>query len=173
MMNRNELYHYGILGMKWGVRRYQNYDGTLKKSGKTRSRLNRWKSKRSALVPSKKEAESKKQSSIRKGNYNKAEKEVREFLVNDKKTIENLNNLSNTINDLSVELGNDWNNYYKSLENNKDFKDKLKEALYKDFGVGCDDNELFEWQLYDRIGEVSQSMKPTSISKKEERCLTV
>jgi hypothetical protein len=32
----NELYHYGILGMHWGIRRYQNKDGTLTEAGKRR-----------------------------------------------------------------------------------------------------------------------------------------
>ncbi len=32
----DELYHHGIKGMKWGVRRYQKKDGTLTSAGKKR-----------------------------------------------------------------------------------------------------------------------------------------
>lgn len=34
----SELAHHGILGMKWGIRRYQNADGSLTESGKRRYR---------------------------------------------------------------------------------------------------------------------------------------
>ena len=35
-MDNNYLQHHGILGMKWGVRRYQNKDGSLTAAGRKR-----------------------------------------------------------------------------------------------------------------------------------------
>ena len=40
-MNERELIHYGVRGMKWGILRYQNADGTLTAAGRIRDRMNR------------------------------------------------------------------------------------------------------------------------------------
>ena len=37
MYEQGYLYHHGIKGQKWGVRRYQNADGSLTKAGKARA----------------------------------------------------------------------------------------------------------------------------------------
>lgn len=36
LISEEELYHHGVKGQKWGVRRYQNEDGSLTNAGKKR-----------------------------------------------------------------------------------------------------------------------------------------
>ena len=50
-----ELYHYGVLGMKWGVRRYQNKDGSLTEAGK-RHLTNRITSRKTSTLDAEKMA---------------------------------------------------------------------------------------------------------------------
>ena len=48
-----ELYHDGIKGMKWGIRRYQNYDGTLTEEGRRRYNKNYSENRAEGSLPTK------------------------------------------------------------------------------------------------------------------------
>ena len=48
MYDKDYLAHYGIKGMKWGVRRYQNADGTLTAAGKRKAARAEWDAKKIA-----------------------------------------------------------------------------------------------------------------------------
>ena len=48
-----ELYHDGIKGMKWGIRRYQNYDGTLTEEGRLRYNKNYSEGRAEGSLPTK------------------------------------------------------------------------------------------------------------------------
>lgn len=48
-MDNYQLYHWGIKGMRWGVRRYQNKDGSLTDAGKKRLEQERIKSSNNKL----------------------------------------------------------------------------------------------------------------------------
>ena len=61
-MTSNELYHHGVKGMRWGVRRYQNKDGTLTKAG--RKKMAKLDKEYSKLIGQKRNTESPNTSSL-------------------------------------------------------------------------------------------------------------
>jgi hypothetical protein len=56
-VRNGELYHWGVPGMKWGVRRYQNADGSLTDAGKRRAHKQKVKNLKKARKAKEEKAE--------------------------------------------------------------------------------------------------------------------
>ena len=73
--NSDELYHYGVKGMKWGVRRYQRTDGSLTAAGKRRysdKEISDYRKRKISEAPTKAES----QRGANKGWYRNAPKSI-------------------------------------------------------------------------------------------------
>lgn len=139
LSSNGELYHYGVKGMKWGVRRYQNKDGSLTPAGKKKyydtpelnAQKSAMKSARSAYKSSKKayDKASKRYSYIPTSKNRAAMMDAKDELTADKAAYKNAK-LKYRTNKEAARIQD------KGIEFKKKSKHRLKlEEQYKQLGM--------------------------------------
>ena len=112
----NELYHHGIKGQKWGIRRFQNADGSLTQAGKRRyygespTRQDR-KERKQAIKEINKDRKA-----IAKSSSYLSDREIKDYIARLK--------LEKELRDLTSENTRKGNKYVNDL-----LKDVLKESI--------------------------------------------
>lgn len=142
---REELYHHGILGQKWGVRRYQNADGSYTAAGKKRREY----------------SSTSLSGAIAKAKNRKVDKSFRDWKENDRKKADAITK------GLSA---NEKRMAYERDSSNKDLKKEYKQAN-REYKKALRDNTLYrQGSVKETVGKDASS-KYLSEAKKIEKQL--
>lgn len=137
------LAHHGILGQKWGIRRFQNPDGTRTEAGKERYR-----------------------------SASEVAEEVKKQIAPNLLKLDAIDEASGRFNELGDELAKDYDDYYKSLKNNKKFKNDVLSSMKNDFGAGCDDDDLFDFVKDEYVDKMLKAYEPKILTDKVKQFFT-
>jgi len=135
------LYHHGILGQKWGVRRYQNSDGSYTNAGRKRYRRK------------------------------EVERDFQRSIDTHKDAYERVINTGSKISDAADDLGNEYQKAFNNVKQlTPEAKEQVYKQLEQDFGSGCDDEELFNLysEMYVHDAVMDQVNKNKTLATKRE-----
>lgn len=141
------LAHYGIKGQKWGIRRYQNENGTLTNAGKKRySAIGIKMDLSRARRKARKENVKGRAKGSTGANYDKALKErkkVYDYLDSELEKVNQRDAKAKT----EKEIYKNWADYEKIMRKSLDKADRfLAEAMLKDAGYSDQDAKAgYEW----------------------------
>ena len=137
------LAHHGILGQKWGIRRFQNKDGTYTEAGKKR------RNKDGTLTA-----------------FGKAE--LDRELAETKKTVNasSLTEKSDRLNALANEISDDYDSLYKRLNTNKKFKSDCLAYIDEQKKLGLADDDTLDMDVYEAVDAVLPKYIPESLINK-------
>lgn len=133
------LVHHGIKGQQWGVRRFQNEDGTLTAAGKERY--------------------------YSRDEFNS---DIDDFKRNKNNEICALNRSAEKLTAMANDVGKLYQKAYKQMTLSEDAERNIWEKLHKDFGNGCDDEEYFDLCVDEYVSLEIANQVPDYVKQKEK-----